>query len=456
MRRRFFDWFSPRRWQRSHAQTFCSNLLDSIETSSHDGILIGSADPKLSEQGRDELVTFVISALEIIRDVDPTRYSRLKRHVHAIVDVELNSALGGYLPSAQLVVIDIEKLYIPAKVELSRRLCARVLVHEATHGHINESGMLYTSKTRKEIERLCTEEENLFVKRLGYPWTDLLSVEFRSVNWLPLWHPVLGTLFLLSLALSLNLPMLRTERQRRKTRASTYHKKSRPERCFRCGADEFNLNGDAGVLSGGFYPSLGSPLSRFTSCHATASLVSRTCRQCGVTELYAASEERVLFEDEPITSGPYRSKFDPRGGSLDSPSQSKSSQNEYSAEPTSDLESDGIKKPSEFSFATTDAPRFDLERTFATVENAQVVLEDVGDDPVAVMEKLNELMSITWSDPVVLAEAAPCAVMEEASYVQAEQICNDLEKVGAVVSIRLFPQTRVPAPSFSKSSLSYP
>ena len=70
-------------------------------------------------------------------------------------------------------MVDFAQLLLPEQEDLSLRLYAMTLVHEATHGYLHARFIPYTKRTRSRVERICENEENHFVKQLGDEWSHL-------------------------------------------------------------------------------------------------------------------------------------------------------------------------------------------------------------------------------------------------------------------------------------------
>jgi hypothetical protein len=102
----------------------------------------------------------ILSALLLIREVDPRRYARVRRHIQYIVNLAVLRGRAGY--AFGQCSIDFEEPIIRNRPYAVARW-ASTIVHEATHGAISARGVRYTRALRGRIERLCTEEQQRFI-----------------------------------------------------------------------------------------------------------------------------------------------------------------------------------------------------------------------------------------------------------------------------------------------------
>jgi hypothetical protein len=160
-------------------QTFA--LRSSVQTSHH-GIRIShltKGDPAI-------FARVTVSCLDLIRKSSPLHFRRLQNHVAYIAD----SAIYGcamYMPHSRAVKLDFAKYWRPENEDLSLRLYAMTLVHEATHGYLCAHFIPYTKRTRSRVERICVTEGNRFLNHLGKEWLHLRRT-FSEDDWRTPWH----------------------------------------------------------------------------------------------------------------------------------------------------------------------------------------------------------------------------------------------------------------------------
>ena len=142
---------------------------------------------------RDELFLQIMQyALELIKERDPRRFARVRKHIAWIVN-QVNSSLGAdYQPHTRICCLQFEEApELERDVFIAFHAC--ILVHEATHGLIQSNGIEFTSDNRVRIERLCTTEQNRFAARLSacdpnrYP-SALLQFPFDKRHWESEWE----------------------------------------------------------------------------------------------------------------------------------------------------------------------------------------------------------------------------------------------------------------------------
>jgi len=122
-------------------------------------------------------------ALQLIEDVDPRRFRRVKNHINYIVNTELAS-IASYNPG-KICKVDFGRYDFETHPDWSRYMYAAILVHEATHGEIGEKGIEY-KRNRLRIEKICRAEENRFLAKIDSVWGDDLRVAFNPSDWDPI------------------------------------------------------------------------------------------------------------------------------------------------------------------------------------------------------------------------------------------------------------------------------
>lgn len=158
----------PRSWLAKPFKTAQGKCLRATVQTSHHGIQISH----LTESDPAVFVRATVASLDLIQQRSPLHFRRIQRHVSFIADVPIVS-LGEYDPCFQAVELDFVQQWLPEQEDLSLRLYAMTLVHEATHGYLFARFIPYTKQTRSRVEQICVNAENHFVKLLGDEWSHL-------------------------------------------------------------------------------------------------------------------------------------------------------------------------------------------------------------------------------------------------------------------------------------------
>ncbi len=163
--------------------------IKNVEVSRFDGIALIDVR-KLDDSFQPTLE----NALQLVREHDPRRYARIKRYIHRIVNSVSFSGTGGFYDySTRTCMLEFQDGVPGANIEALTGLYACFLVHESTHGIVEDRGIKYTKETRVQIEHLCVSEENRFAARLSaanpelYP-SSLLRIEFDEHDWDEHWN----------------------------------------------------------------------------------------------------------------------------------------------------------------------------------------------------------------------------------------------------------------------------
>ena len=108
----------------------------------------------------------VCKAIELLVKHDPRRMRRVQRHIRVIFLGRITKG-GAYLQVGRLCILNLDT--IPADWSSSQRVIAIAgkLVHEATHGVIDQFGIPYFGKARVRIERICDQEEERAWKKIS-------------------------------------------------------------------------------------------------------------------------------------------------------------------------------------------------------------------------------------------------------------------------------------------------
>ena len=160
-------------------------LLAKNEVARFEGIII--SDPKNEALFRET----VVAALQLIKELDPRRFRRIRRYITWIVNVMLPHGGARYAHSMRTCKIDFEKSALEPYGKHASVLCASTLVHEATHGVIRARNIPYSAELRSRIEQLCVREEERFLSKVKIVQPDavrLIDRRFDESQWNKLWN----------------------------------------------------------------------------------------------------------------------------------------------------------------------------------------------------------------------------------------------------------------------------
>jgi hypothetical protein len=132
------------------------------------------------------------SALELIKNADPRRFSRVQRYIHRIVQTSLSHKVASYRTGTKTCCIDFLPVKSAAEVPGYAAWYACTLVHEATHGWLFAHGVDYGPTRRLRVEKLCVTEECRLMRRLKLSpviaeWLEP-SGEFNPEPWQRYWR----------------------------------------------------------------------------------------------------------------------------------------------------------------------------------------------------------------------------------------------------------------------------
>ncbi|MFK4510621.1 hypothetical protein LPJ38_09885 [Bradyrhizobium daqingense] len=135
-----------------------------------DGLWIGSShgDPEPALQR-------VEAALELMEDISPLHYRRVKSSLSRIWVKLVPHGTGCYLHSLNACLLDAR---VVASETTTLEWIASAIIHEATHARLEKRGVRYDEPVRHRIERICARRELDFALRL--PSADTLLGE---INW---------------------------------------------------------------------------------------------------------------------------------------------------------------------------------------------------------------------------------------------------------------------------------
>ncbi len=127
-----------------------------------------------------------VRSLELIRNASPRHFGMIREHGAFIANAPLSFA-AEYTRFSRLVSFDFNRCWVDSEREKCLRLYAMMLVHEATHGYLENLCFAYTKATRSRIERICENEANRLLLHFGDAWSHL-RVEFDETKWSFSWH----------------------------------------------------------------------------------------------------------------------------------------------------------------------------------------------------------------------------------------------------------------------------
>lgn len=108
------------------------------------------------------------SALELIRSVDPLRFSRVQRDLRSILVTDIG--VSSYSFATRTCTLDLRLVR-----DKSEAMAALTIVHEAVHARLYSAGIVTWRRIQPRIERICVREQIAFAGRLrdaGWGGTD--------------------------------------------------------------------------------------------------------------------------------------------------------------------------------------------------------------------------------------------------------------------------------------------
>jgi hypothetical protein len=109
------------------------------------------------------------TALQILRQRDPRRHTRVLTHVRRIMNFPIGYSGAGYIQHLKAYATSLQPPPTEAAVRKEAILQASMLVHEATHGLLYARKIPYNPRTRERIEQLCSTEEHRFLSHILTP-----------------------------------------------------------------------------------------------------------------------------------------------------------------------------------------------------------------------------------------------------------------------------------------------
>lgn len=128
--------------------------------------------------------TTVLASLELLRNTDPRRFSRVRRNLDWIVNTRLSMPGAEYWHWARACVINFEESWPGRDAEFSIGFHASLLIHEATHACLESRGIRYDKLQRARIEELCVKEQNRWAAKISRrELGEALYQKFDPSNW---------------------------------------------------------------------------------------------------------------------------------------------------------------------------------------------------------------------------------------------------------------------------------
>ena len=126
-------------------------------------------------------------ALGIIREHDARRFRRIKETLRFIIEMRDFMMSGSYEHRLRACHVDMARLNFADYPAWSMRFYCCLIVHETTHGYLENRGIKYEGDQRERIERICHREEERFARR-AWPdrWREVVP-EFDASQWKESW-----------------------------------------------------------------------------------------------------------------------------------------------------------------------------------------------------------------------------------------------------------------------------
>ena len=123
-----------------------------------------------------------IQALDLIKEIDPRRFCRVHRTIRYIVNTECH--FHGVYSLGKMCVIDFGRYRFDRNEKWALFNYAGLIIHESTHGMLESKQIPYKRHNWLQVERICRNEQNRFLKRLEPIYGSSLKIPFDSNNWL--------------------------------------------------------------------------------------------------------------------------------------------------------------------------------------------------------------------------------------------------------------------------------
>ena len=150
-----------------------------------DGITV--CDLSFRHTAPETFLRLTEEAMALIKSLNLRRHRRICRNLDYIVNMELTS-VGNFERKLKVCNVDFGKHFNYSDHQWNVWRYACLLIHEATHGVLEEKLILYTKDKRERIESLCHLEEYRFAKRLDPGWADAYIGPFQPERWKLAWE----------------------------------------------------------------------------------------------------------------------------------------------------------------------------------------------------------------------------------------------------------------------------
>ncbi len=133
-----------------------------------DGIQISDSAADTSDEQAERFQAYMREALALIKTFDPLRYRRTVRHLRFIVNGPCASS-ARYEHELKACRIDFNRYLLEDEGTIHPWYVvsfAKSIVHEATHACLMSRFIPYTYQNRVRVERVCVDQQNLFLTKL--------------------------------------------------------------------------------------------------------------------------------------------------------------------------------------------------------------------------------------------------------------------------------------------------
>jgi len=141
---------------------------------------IGFSDWNQNPKDDALFIARTTEALKLIEQLDPRRFSRIKRYIRYIQNTELYSG-GRFIHG--ICQIDFGRYNFIAHPDWSLYQYAGTIIHEATHGMLHAKNIRYRKSNWVQIEGICRAEQNRFLSRIQSPYGSNLLRPFLPQEW---------------------------------------------------------------------------------------------------------------------------------------------------------------------------------------------------------------------------------------------------------------------------------
>src|SRR6185295_11533731 len=174
---------------------FTTWQLDRHIIGKHAGIPIVSFSRDQAE--RQTFMSRTVEALQIVRQLDPVRFGRLQRQLKYVLQVETDRRFTArYRARFGLCEVNFRKFRFDRNLANTPYLYAAILVHEATHGAIENGEIPLQHVRHKNIEYFCDFEAAQVLRRWEPKAAEIWMKKYndpkierrrqKSADWIPI------------------------------------------------------------------------------------------------------------------------------------------------------------------------------------------------------------------------------------------------------------------------------